>query len=39
MAYIRGFTIGWCQTGNKPLFEPMITQYTDAHMCYQATIS
>ena len=24
--------MAWCQTGNKPLPEPMLTQFTDAYM-------
>ena len=24
--------MAWCQTGNKPLPEPMLTQYIDAFM-------
>ena len=27
--------MAWCQTGSKPLFEPMLTQFTDAYMRYQ----
>ena len=25
--------MGWCQTGDKPLTEPMMALFTDAHMC------
>ena len=24
--------MAWCQTGNKPLPEPILTQFTDAYM-------
>ena len=24
--------MAWCRTGNKPLPEPMLTQFTDAYM-------
>ena len=24
--------MAWCRTGNKPLSEPMMTQFTDAYM-------
>ena len=26
--------MSWCRTGDKPLPEPMITQFTDAYMRY-----
>ena len=26
--------MAWCQTGNKPLPEPMLTQLADAYMRY-----
>ena len=25
--------MSWCQTGDKPLPEPMLTQFTDAYIC------
>ena len=24
--------MAWCQPGNEPLFEPMLTQFTNAYM-------
>ena len=26
--------IGWCRKGDKPLSEPMMTQFTDAYKCF-----
>ena len=26
--------MAWCQTGNKPLPEPMMTQFSDAYMLH-----
>ena len=28
-----------CQTGDKPLFEPMVTPITDTYMCHSASMS
>ena len=30
--------MAWCQTGTKPLHEPMMTQFTDEFMPHQATV-
>ena len=27
-----GLVMAWCQSGNKPLSEPMMTQFTDTYM-------
>ena len=29
--------LGWCQSGNKPLYEPMMALITDAYMCHPAS--
>ena len=31
--------MAWHQSGDKPLSEPMMTQYTDAYMHYPASMS
>ena len=31
--------MAWCQTGDKPLTEPMITQFIDAYMRHQGKMS
>ena len=31
--------MAWCRTGNKPLPEPMLTQFTDAYMRRQGEMS
>ena len=28
-----------CRTGDKPLSEPMVAYFTDAHMCHSASVS
>ena len=30
--WFRWWIMTWCQIGNKPLSEPMLTQYTDSYM-------
>ena len=29
----------WCQSGDKPLYEPMMAQVTDAYMCHLVWMS
>ena len=31
--------IAWCRMGDKPLFEPMLTRFTDAYMRHKGEIS
>ena len=31
--------MAWCLTGDKPLPEPMLTQFTDAYMRHSASMS
>ena len=31
--------MAWCRTGNKPLPEPMLTQFTDAYMGHKGEMS
>ena len=31
--------MAWCKTGDKPLFEPMMTQFNDAYMRHSASVS
>ena len=30
--------MAWRRTGNKPLSEPMMTQFNDAYMCHTASM-
>ena len=30
--------MAWCRQGNKPLPEPMMTQFTDAYMCHLSPV-
>ena len=30
------WVMAWCRTGDKPLSEPMLAQFADAYMLYQA---
>ena len=31
--------MAWCRTGDKPLCEPMMTQFTEAYMRHQGEMS
>ena len=31
--------MGFRRTGDKPLFEPMVVQFTDAYMCHSTSMS
>ena len=31
--------MAWCQIGDKPLFEPMLTRLSDAHMWHLGEMS